>query len=155
MQVIASRDRDANRQPLSGLHGLDFLASKAVTFAAATTGSIAQHTLFTATGDLLVVVFGVCNTDLNSGGAATISVGTANNVAGLIAVTTATAIDDGEVWVDATPGTEIEAAPATPFILNDGADITYDVLAATITAGQIDFYAFYRPLEATASLVAA
>ena len=145
--------RDANRV---AIQGLSLTKVEAVTFAAATTGSVAQHDLFTVTGDNLVTIFGICNTSLDSGGVATISVGSVGNVAAIIPVTTATDIDDGDIWVDATPGVQIEALPASSlFVINDGQDITYDILTATITAGQIDFYCLYRPLESTARVVAA
>lgn len=152
MTFSASMDRDDNRQVIQGNDA--FLVTKSVTFVAGTTGSVAQHDLFTVTGDCLARFFGICKTLLTSGGVATISAGTANNVAGLIAVTTATDIDANEIWQDATPELEVGALPA-PFVVANGADITYDILTATITGGVIDFYCIYRPVSSGAKIVAA
>lgn len=113
------------------------------TFVAATTGAVGAHTLFTATGNCLVTVFAVCDTSLTGSG--TVEVGVAGNTAALIAQTTGTDIDDGDIWVSATPGVGVQALPGT-FILNDGADIILTIGTDTITAGVIDFYCLYRPL---------
>jgi len=143
--------RDSNFVPVQA-NGA-FTEKKAVTYTATGEGSVAAHTIYTVTGDVLVSVFGVCNTNLDSGGVATIEVGIAGNTAVLIAQTTATDIDDGEVWIDNAPAT-VEAVPASS-VLNDGTDIIATVGTATITAGQIDFYCLWRPLESGASVVAA
>lgn len=122
------------------------------TFVTATTGAVGAHTLFTATGNVLVRVFGICDTDLTGSG--TVEVGVAGNTAGLIAQTTGTAIDDGEIWVDASPAAGIEALPGT-FILNDGADIILTIATSTIDGGAIDFYCLWRPLSSGASVTVA
>ena len=127
------------------------------TFAAATTGAIGQHTLFTVTGNVLVQVFGICDTDLDSVGAATISLGTAGNVAKITPVTTATAIDDGEIWLSTLPTIEVLGlyqgnGGGFPMVVNDGADITMNILVETITAGAIDFYCLWRPLSSGATV---
>jgi len=115
------------------------------TFAELTTGTAAAHTLFTVTGNCLVTVFGVCDTNL-AGAGATLEVGVAGNTPGLIAQTTGTDIDDGDIWVDATPGVGVEALPSMQ-IVNDGADIILTIGTAAVTAGKIDFYCLYRPLS--------
>lgn len=148
---MTSIGRDDNHVPIQGLNSL--VEKKAVTYTATGEGSVAAHTMYTVTGDVIVSVFGVCNTNLDSGGVATIELGIAGNTAALIAQTTATDIDDGEVWIDNAPAT-VEALPSN-YILNDGTDIIATVGTATITAGQIDFYCFWRPLEAGATVVAA
>jgi hypothetical protein len=145
--------RDANRVPIQGM---SLIARKSVTFAAATTGSIAAHTLFTVTDEVLVMAFAVVHSDLTSGGAATVSIGTANNVAGLVAVTGYAGLVGGSTWVDGTPGTEVEALPTGAIsLINNGADIIYDVLGATVTGGVVDFYVLWRPLTEDSNLVVA
>jgi len=146
--------RDENRVPIQGL---SLIQEKQVTFATASTGAIGQHDLFTVTGDVLISVFAVVNTTLTSGGAATISIGTANNVAAIIDVTAAPNLADGDVWVDSTDTrVEVGPLPSTSLVLiNDGADITYDVLADTIDTGQIDFYCLWRPLSEDGNVIAA
>ena len=148
----ASLDRDANRVGIQGVNS--FKSTTSVTFAAGTTGAVDTFSLFTVTGDVLLTIFAVCNTDLTSGGAATIEVGVAGNTAGLIAQTTATDIDDGDVWVDATPGVGVQALPGT-FIVNDGADVIYTVGTTTITGGVLEFYCLWRPLSSDGNVVAA
>jgi len=148
--------RDDNHTPIQGPYAC--IAKKSMTLAGGTTNDPGDYdgtgnpaTLFTVTGDCLVTIFGIVNTNLV--GAATIEVGIAENTAALIAQSTATDIDDGHIWIDATPGT-VQLLP-TASILNDGTDIIQTVGSADITAGQIDYYCFYQPLEAGASVVAA
>jgi hypothetical protein len=145
----AAMDRDGNRQVITSNEA--FKLESTWTFAAATTGSVAAHTVFTVTGNVLVQVFGICDTDLTSGGAAKIEMGVTGNTAGLIAQTTATTVDNGDIWVDASAAVGVEALPST-FILNDGLDILLTVSAATVTAGVIDFYCLWRPLSADANI---
>ena|SRR3990167_10499131 len=142
-----SMDRDANRAVITSNEA--FRLESTWTFVAGTTGAIAQHTLFTVTGNVLAMAFGICDTSLTSGGAATLSIGTANNVAVLSddSVITATDLDDGEILTgSATPPVEAGSLPPLK-IINDGADITLDILTATITGGVIDFYCLWRPLS--------
>jgi len=139
----ASIDRDANRQVITANEA--FKCESTWTFSELTTGAVGAHTLFTVTGNVLVQVFGICDTDLV--GAATLEVGVTGNTAGLIAQTAnATTIDDGEILVDATSAVGVEALPST-YILNDGNDIIMTIGSAAITAGVIDFYCLWRPLS--------
>lgn len=147
--ISTSQQIDANFRTINSNEAL--VLESTWTFAAATTGAIGQHTLFTVTGNVLVNVFGICDTDL-AGATATISIGSAGNVAGIVALTTATDIDDGDVWVDATPGVQLEALPNRAFIVNDGQDITIDILTAAISGGVIDFYCLWRPLSSDGNI---
>ena len=154
----AAIDRDANRQIIPSNES--FKLESTWTFSASTTGAIAQHTLFTVTGNVWINnIFGICDTDLESGGAATISIGTANNVAGVTAAQTATNIDDGDVWSGVVLTVEVGSGWGTGnadnnmwTIVNDGADITLDILTSTITAGVIDFYCLWRPLSSDGNI---
>lgn len=147
----ASMDRDGNRQIISG--NQSFKAEQTWVFSTLTTGAVGAHTLFTVTGNVLVQVFGICDTNL--AGAATIEVGTANNTAALIAqIADATSLDDGEIWVDATPGTEVEAITGT-FVLNDGADIVLTIGSTAVTGGSVDFYCLWRPLSSDGNVTVA
>lgn len=120
------------------------------TFVAGTTGATGAHTVFTVTGNVLVSIFAICDTNL-AGATATVEVGTANNTASLIAQTTATDIDDGDNWVDATPEAEVSELP-TNYIVNDGADIVLTVATAAVSAGVLDFYCLWRPLSSGATV---
>lgn len=151
MATQTNMQRDGGYAPIQSNDSM--LALKSVTFAALTTGSAAAHDLFTVTGDVLVRVFAVCSADLTSGGAATIEVGIAGNTAALIAQTTATGIDQGEIWVDNAAAT-VEALPATQ-ILTEGSDVIYTVGTTTVTGGTMTFYCLWRPLSVGSSVVAA
>lgn len=109
------------------------------------------YTLFNVTGDVLIkAVFGIVNTDL-AGASATIEVGVAGNTAKLIAQSTATDLDDGDVWTDAGAEAGVDVlASAALFAINDGADIIETIATANITAGQIDYYCIWAPLEENA-----
>lgn len=152
-------DRDANH---TTIHGLSFKAVKTMTLAGGTTDDPGDYdgagnpaTLFTVTGDVMLSIFAVCNTSL-TGDTATIEVGVTGNTAALIAQTTATDIDDGDIWVDATPGVGVEALPSgSVFIVNDGADIIQTAATANITAGALEYYCLWRPLSSNGNVVAA
>jgi hypothetical protein len=123
------------------------------------TGAQAAYTIYTVTGDVLMCVTGLCQIALTSGGAATIELGIAGNTAALIAQTTATDLDQYETWQDAGP----EANPgvidlfggARQFVIANGADAILTIGTADLTAGDIDFHAFWMPLSIDGSVVAA
>ena len=94
--------------------GIGAYATKTVTFAGGTTNDMGDfdgtgnpYTLFRVTGTVLMKLFAVCTADL-AGASATLEIGTALSTAGLIAQTTATNIDNNEIWHDATPDASIE-----------------------------------------------
>lgn len=149
MSNIAARQQlDANGRVVNSNEAI--LLESTWTFSTLTTGAVGAHTLFTVTGNCLVTVFGVCDTDL--AGAATLEVGTVGNTAGLLAqIADATTLDDGEVYVDATPAAGVEAIPTTK-VLNDGADIIMTIGSTAITSGVVDFYCLWRPLSSDADI---
>ena len=143
MGIAAPQQIDANRRTINSNEA--FVNESTWTFAAATTGAVGAHTLFTVTDNCLVSVFGVCDTNL--AGAGTIEVGVTGNTAGLIAqIADAEDLDDGDNWVDATPEVGLSALPAAQ-ILNDGNDIILTIGTTAITAGVVDFYCLWRPLN--------
>jgi len=141
---------DANGRPFQGL--LPFVTSKRITFAGGTTNAIGDHdgtndpfTVFNVTGDVLVIVIGICKIDLV--GAGTLELGIPGATAALLAqIADATTLDANEAWVDATPSLG-EGFTATPKVIGGGLDIIGTVGTANITAGVIDFYCFYMPLS--------
>lgn len=151
MATTTNLQRDASFAPIQGNDSM--LAVKSITYAAATTGKVATHNLFTVTGDVLVRIFAVCSVNLDSDGAATIEAGIADNTAALIAQTTATGIDAGEVWIDNAPAT-VEVLPATQ-ILTNSTDIIETIGTAAIKAGAMTYYCLWRPLSIGSSVVAA
>jgi len=121
------------------------------------TGAAGSYTIFTITGDVLLRVFGVCKVALTSGGAATIELGVSGNTAALIAQATATALILDEIWHDATPTTTLEVVDidAKNVIVSAGQDALFKITTADLTAGDIDFYALWRPLSTDGNVVAA
>src|SRR3990167_9105668 len=139
----ASLDIDGNSKVINSNEA--FRLESTWTFVENLTGNTGAHTLFTVTGNVLVTVFGVCDTNLSTG--STIEVGVANNTASLIAqVADSNSLDDGMIWVDATPATGAETLPS-PRAINDGADVILTIGSADLTAGVVDFYCLYRPLS--------
>ena len=130
-------------------------ASKTFT-GAANLGAVGVNELFTVTGRVLVVALApFCTEDLASAGGGTLALGVTGNTAAMIAATTATDIDSGKVWVDATPAVGAEALPSAlgPVLVN--ANIIATVATADITDGTIEFDCLWLPMSAGASLVAA
>ena len=122
------------------------------------TGAAGAYTIFTLTGDVYIEqLYGICKTSLTSGGAATCEVGIAGNTAVFIAQTGFDAIDQYELWQDATP----EVNPGVVILLGrswtvaNGADVIFTIATADLTAGDIDFYCTWRPRSLNGNLVAA
>lgn len=110
--------------------------------------------LFTVTGAVYVFVVGWCTSDLTIGDGATIAVGTANVTTGLIAQTTASTIDTGEIWFDATPAElKVSSSLGGGFIAS-GADIIATVGTDNITGGTLVFACFWTPLSTDGNIVA-
>ena len=120
-------------------------------------GAQGAFTIFTVTGDVMLRVFGVCQTLLNSGGAATIELGISGNTAILIAQTTATDLDQYETWQDAGPEAnpgDVATAMAKNFAIANGADVILTVATADLTAGEVDFHAYWMPLSSNGNVAA-
>lgn len=149
MSTAAFFVRDANHVPITNL-GL--LATKSITFSALTTGATGATTLFTVTGVVAVRLFGVVSgTDVTGSG--TIEAGIAGNTAALLAQTTGTTLDVGEVWIDSSPAT-IEALPALQ-VIGAGQDIIQTIATDTLTAGTLTYYCLWTPISEDGDVVAA
>lgn len=149
---------DANGRPLYS--PLPFMVKKTITFDGGTTNGIGDHDgtgdpfdIFTVTGDVMAFVVGICKTAL-VGATATLETGVAGATAALLAQITATDLAINEAWVDASPSLAEAYTPAYHFI-GGGLDIIGTVGTANITAGEIDYYCFYRPLSDDGKVVAA
>ena len=147
--IKTETDKIAGGIALGGLGG--GVVRKTVTFA--NTGE--DVALFTVTGDVIVRMVGVCSTNIESAAGCNISV--VANAVPLIAVTDCTLLEAGEIWHDATPDAEVEAASVLrEFIIADGNDISIDVeTAKQVDSGVMQFYCFYTALSANGAVVAA
>ena len=115
-------------------------------------GSGAAEILFTVTGSVAVRVWGECSTDLVSGGGS-LEVGIVGNTAALIALTTASDIDEDEVWNSATPSTVVDLGGYKQ--LSAGTDIVATCATADISAGVIKYYCSFVALSTDGAVVAA
>lgn len=157
-----SMPRDANRQVIFS-EDWGNTVEKTITFAGGTANAIGDYdgtgdpfTIFTVTGEVVARVYAVCTTDLV--GAATIEVGVniAGQTAKIIAQTTATDIDAGNIWHDASPDSSVEATSVlTENLIANGEDIVGSIGAANITAGVIKFICAWYPLSANGKVEAA
>lgn len=102
-------------------------------------------TLFTVTGTVAMKILAKCTTDL-AGASATLEVGTSATTAGLIAQTTATDIDEDEIWHDASPDASVEETSVlAERIVSD--NVIQTVGTANITAGVITYTCLWYPLS--------
>ncbi|KKT30492.1 MAG: hypothetical protein UW18_C0015G0003 [Microgenomates group bacterium GW2011_GWF1_44_10] len=132
---------------------------KVVTFVSTTNGNGDfngtgnPETLFNVTGTVLIRILAKCTTGLTSS-SGTLEVGTALSTAGLIAQTTASAIDTNEIWHDATPDSSVEATTVLAQKIVSQ-DVIQTVATADISAGVIRYTAIWYPLSADAEVTAA
>lgn len=123
------------------------------------TGGAAAYTVFTVTGNVLLQIFGICESTVTEGGAVSIELGVAGNTAVFIAqIADAGDLLENEIWIDATPTTTVEAVDlegAKTFIVSNGQDVQFLIGVGGLTAGKINFYALWKPLSANGSVVAA
>jgi len=161
MAIDNSIPRDRNRVPMFDSDWA-VIGKKSITFAGGTADAIGDHDgtgdpfdIFTVTGNVIARVWGVCTTDL-VGASATLEVGITGDTAAVIAQTTGTDIDTGDLWYDASPDAGIEASSVlTENVIVNGADIIGTVGTANITAGVIDFYCAWYPLSSDGQVEAA
>ena len=135
----------------------DWQALSSVYSFAVDTGAQAAYSLFTVTGVVEVIIYGVAGASLTSGGAATIEVGVAGNTAVLIAQATAADLLINEIYHDATPTTTVEqisTETARRFVITNGQDIQFLIGAADLTAGIITFYLWWRPVSSDGLVIA-
>lgn len=154
---------DRNSHPLTALDSFNVVKCTPSAFDGGTAnargnngGTSDPFTLFNVTGDVLVRIYGVCTTDL-AGATATLEVGVTGNTAALIAQTTATDIDQNDLWNDGTPtvGTDTLANITGPHLIVNGLNIIETVGTADITAGNVYYICLWRPLSHDGSVVAA
>lgn len=128
---------------------------KSITYTAGGTGAAATTTtIFNVTGNVLVTYTAAfCTTSLTeSAGTPTLAygVGSATLIAIFIAATTATAIDQNELWVDNDPDVTSEVIPAQmkDVYIGNGNNISCTVGGTNnISAGAIRFEVYWRKMS--------
>lgn len=123
-------------------------------------GQIGTVNLFTVTGGVMINWLScICTEDLASAGGGTVEVGISGATASFIAQATATDVDLGDIWHDATPDAASELASVFKTTaargLGNGQDIILTVATGDVTDGTLEFTLEYTPLTATGSVVAA
>ncbi len=113
------------------------------------TGAAGSDAIFTVTGLVEVFCFGHITTVWTSTGD-TLSIGTADSTALIIAATAGSAVTDEDVWTSATMA-DVGASPSK-FIINDG-DIMATESSTGLAAGVTDIHCYWRPLEEGASVI--
>lgn len=112
-------------------------------------------TLFEVTGDVLVRVFGVCTVNV-AGASGTVEIGVTGNTAGIIAQTTGTDIDAGDIWYAATPadvGVKVFTSVPGPLLIVNGLDIIETVATADLTGGSIYYVCLWAPASPGSKVV--
>lgn len=149
---MASQQIDANHKVITSNDA--FLTYKAFTpTGVAGNGAVGTVNIFTITGTVLCRAAGMGIVDLVSAGGGTVALGISGNANAFITATTATDIDAGEGWVDATPSTG-ENLVAQHKIMKD-VTVVITVATGDVTAGQTDLYMLWRPLSPGAKILAA
>jgi len=110
--------------------------------------------LFVVTGTVLAAILGICTTDLTSGGGATISLGSSEDLDFLAAALGFDSLDDGFVWVTGVADSEVDLGTMVWAIVDD-VDLGYNIDTADITGGVMDFYCFWVPISDNGDVVAA
>ena len=128
------------------------VAKKSLTFdGTAGKGATGTITLFTVTGTVAMICFGVGTVNLVSAGGGTLALGVAASAATFVASQTATAL---------TAGLLLAGAPAavanylTTKLVNSS-NVIATVSTAAITGGAVDFYCLWRPISDGATVIAA
>jgi hypothetical protein len=129
-----------------------FPTEKVMTFAGGTTDDPGDYdgegnpaVLFTVTGAVRLKLLAICEVDLASSGG-TLSVGVTGAATALIASTTASAIDEGEIWHDNSPDASHEATTVLADKIISDTEIIQTAGTANITAGRIRYTAMWYPL---------
>ena len=114
---------------------------------------------FTVTWDVRVRVFWVvwATAITSTSWTTTLSVGTTESVAGIIAASTInnTQFAATDVWTDSTPANDVEAMNSAWFIIGWGADILFTRNVDDLTAWVLTLYCEWLPISTGATLVAA
>ena len=130
---------------------------KNVTFAGgAGTGAVGTVSLFTVTGSVLLNMVCVCSGSLTGQAGATVEVGIAGATATIIAQTLAANIDNGEIWHDNSPDSDIEAGGVmASYIIAGGADVILTVGVGNVSSGSLAIQAWWTPITVDGAVAAA
>lgn len=136
---------------------LPFFTKKTSVYVGGTTNAVGDFdgtgnpdTLFTVTGSVLGFLIGVCKVDLVST-SGTLKVGVLGYLNSLIDTKTASAVDIQKILSRDDMNFAVDIGNFRPFARN----VIQTVETANITAGEIDWYLFWRPVSQDGNVVAA
>lgn len=125
----------------------------AVDLASATWNTAASHEVLTVTGLVRVHLWIECTE--NVAGAGSIQFGVEGATNGMIASTTGTDLDAGDLWYDASPTTSWDTDGNVVMIYDiNGLDIGYEITGAALTDGTLVVHCVWEPLNATGNVAA-
>lgn len=133
---------------LEGVYPYSFTVT--ADFTSATWNTIATHEVVNVTGAVALQIFPVCQGDLT--GAGSIRLGTDTNTAAFIVATTATNIDNGEIWASASPTANLAKSAWLDTLVTG--DVGYEITTAALTGGSLLFVVFWQPMAAGSTAVA-
>lgn len=144
---------DGEGNPVPGYAWSPLRCEKSITFAGATTdawgddaGALDGGAIFVVTGTVRARILGICEVII--AGSGKLEVGVTADTAKIIAQTTGTDIDAGEIWHDASPDVFIEASTiAAENIIANGLDVILTVSTNNITSGRIKFHCSWYPVS--------
>lgn len=132
-------------------------AEKVVTYTVSGDGATGALTLFTVTGTVIMRIFGVVETALETDASGTLSVGVTDDTAKLIAlVNTVAKLIAGEIYHDADPDAFIELTSVLEeYIVANGKDVIQTIATGAVKAGKMRFICLWYPLSADGKVVPA
>ena len=142
-----------NSQSVTLLDRFSNKTSITVDFTSATWNTIATHELFTVTGLVRYLLVPRCTEDLTAGAGGTIKLGVEGATNYLIAATLFSLIDNGLIWMDATPSNRY-AFTAGLDRLSNGADIGYEIETNAFTDGTMIFDCYWEAISDDGNVVA-
>lgn len=129
----------------------EYWAEKTITFANST-GTVS---VFTVTGMVAVQIIPECTTNVASAAAADITLGVSGDTDAMIAATTATDLDANNIWIDASPDSNIEAqSTSRDYIIGNSDDVIL-TLSAQVDSGVLVFRCLWKPISADGKVEAA
>jgi hypothetical protein len=130
--------------------------SVTATMTSATWNTVASHEVFTVTGLVRARMWIECTTNLAStGDGAQVQFGVEGVTNGFIAATNEDALDQNDIWYDASPTVVYDTTANTllDYVVN-GLDIGYEITGEALTAGVLVFHCVWEPMNATGNVAA-
>ena len=140
VDVITNQAQDLSYKKLNYL-------SVTADFTLSDWNTVASHEIFQVTGTVHMILVPVCLTDITSGGAITIILGTETTTNAMLSSTDATAIDTGEIWLSTTPNHYYAKSSVIDCVITGGKDVGYTIGTNAATGGSMIFHCWWEPIS--------